>query len=188
ACTHSFTLKEGYTLLHFASELGNEEAVKLFLNKDADINSSTNGNLMPLHIATKTGRKTVVKLLLQHGAKVDNQDKDGKTTLHLAVEKGYLTIVEDVLKYCPDINDQSNRSSLKIAVHGYGEGYKKIVEALLEYGLIVNPEDANNPQLLHAAVEKGYLKIIEDLLKSGADVNTLYNSTFKEGFTVLLYL
>jgi ankyrin repeat protein len=178
-------LKEGYTPLHFASELGNEEAVKLFLNKGADINASTNGNLTPLHIATKTGRKIVVKLLLQHGAKVDNQDKDGKTTLHLAVEKGYLTIVEDVLRYCPDINDQSNRSSLKIAVHGYGEEYKKIVEALLEYGLIVNPEDANNPKLLHAAVEKGYLKIIEDLLKYGADVNTLYNSTFKEGFTPL---
>lgn len=104
ACTHSFTLKEGYTLLHFASELGNEEAVKLFLNKGADINASTNGNLTPLHIANKTGRKIVVKLLLQHGAKVDNQDKDGKTTLHLAVEKGYLTIVEDVLRYCPDIN------------------------------------------------------------------------------------
>ncbi|MFP3035878.1 MAG: ankyrin repeat domain-containing protein [Wolbachia sp.] len=91
-----------------------------------------------------------------------------------------------VLKYCPDINDQSNRSFLKIAVHVYGEGYKKIVEALLEYGLIVNPEGANSPKLLHASVEKGYLKIIEDLLKYGADVNTLYNSTFKEGFTPLL--
>ncbi|XP_067625980.1 ankyrin-3-like [Eurosta solidaginis] len=183
ACTHSFTLKEGYTPLHFASELGNEEAVKLFLNKGADINASTNGNLTPLHIATKTKREIVVKLLLQHGAKVDNQDKDGKTTLHLAVEKGYLTIVEDILRYRPDINDQSNRSSLKIAVHGYGEKYKKILEALLEYGLIVNPEDANNPKLLHAAVEKGYLKIIEDLLKYGADVNALYNS--REGFTPL---
>ncbi|MFP3035879.1 MAG: ankyrin repeat domain-containing protein [Wolbachia sp.] len=42
ACTHSFTLKEGYTPLHFASELGNED-VKLFLNKGTDINASTNG-------------------------------------------------------------------------------------------------------------------------------------------------
>ncbi|WP_341817381.1 ankyrin repeat domain-containing protein [Wolbachia endosymbiont (group A) of Andrena carantonica] len=83
------------------------------------------------------------------------------------------------------MNHQSNRSSLKIAVHGYGEEYKKIVEALLEYGLIVNLEDANNPKLLHAAVEKGYLKIVEDLLKYGADVNTLHNSTSKEGFTPL---
>lgn len=70
-------------------------------------------------------------------------------------------IVEDVLKYCPDINNQSNRSSLKTAVHGYGEEYKKIVEALLEYGLIVNPEDASNSKLLHAAVEKQYLKILK---------------------------
>ncbi|MEY2393650.1 ankyrin repeat domain-containing protein, partial [Wolbachia endosymbiont of Tettigetta isshikii] len=85
-CTHSLTLKEEYMPLHFASELGNEEAVKLFLNRGADINASTKGNLTPLHIATKTGHKTVVRLLLQHGAKVDNQDKDGKTILHLAVE------------------------------------------------------------------------------------------------------
>ncbi|MEY2393612.1 ankyrin repeat domain-containing protein [Wolbachia endosymbiont of Tettigetta isshikii] len=41
------------------------------------------------------------------------------------------------------------------------------------------------PKLLHAAVEKGYLKIVEDLLKYGADVNTLHNSTSKEGFTPL---
>ncbi|MEY2393652.1 ankyrin repeat domain-containing protein, partial [Wolbachia endosymbiont of Tettigetta isshikii] len=90
-----------------------------------------------------------------------------------------LMIAEDVLKYCPDINNQSNRSSLKTAVHGYGEKYKKIVEALLEYGLIVNPEDANNPELLHAAVEKGYLQIVEDLLKYGAAVNALHNSPYK---------
>ncbi|TGZ53653.1 uncharacterized protein [Temnothorax longispinosus] len=186
ACIHSLTLKEGYTPLHFASEQGNEEAVKLFLNRGADINASTKGNLTPLYIATKTGRKTVVKLLLQHGAKVDNQDKDGKTILQLAVEKGYLTIVEDVLKYCPDINNQSNRSSLKIAVPGYGGKYKKIVEDLLEYyGFIADPEDAIDPKLLHAAVEKGYLKIVGDLLKYGANVNTLHNSTFKEGFTPL---
>ncbi|MFP3016684.1 MAG: ankyrin repeat domain-containing protein, partial [Wolbachia sp.] len=54
-----------------------------------------------------------------------------------------------------------------------------------EYGFIVNPEDANNPELLLAAVEKGYLEIVEDLLRYGADVNMLHNSMCKEDFTPL---
>ncbi|XP_044742473.1 ankyrin-3-like [Chrysoperla carnea] len=180
ACIHSLTLKKGYTPLHLASELGNEESVKLFLNRGANIDASTKGNLTPLYVAVKEGNMRVVRLLLRHGAKVDNQDTDSKTILHLAVEKGHLMIVEEVLKYCPDINNQSNRSSLNTAVYSNGEEFKKIVEALLEYGLIVNPENANNPKLLHIAIEKGYLKIVSDLLKYGADVNMLHKLPFFE--------
>ncbi|XP_076655935.1 uncharacterized protein LOC143360718 isoform X2 [Halictus rubicundus] len=182
-CTLGF--QEGYTPLHFACQQGSEEAVRLFLSRGADVNANAKDNLMPIHVATKAGHETVVKLLLEHGAKVDAQDKDGKTILYLAVKEGYSMIVKDILKYCPDINNQSNRSSLKTAVLGYGGKYKEIVETLLQHDFIVNPADVNNPELLLTAVEKGYLKIVEDMLKYGANVNMLHSSRSKKGFTPL---
>lgn len=183
ACIEALTLKVMYTPLHFASALGNEDAVKLFLTKGADVNATAGDNTTPLHIATERGYESVVKLLLQHGAEVDSLDKDGKTVLYLAVKIGYSIIIEDVLKCCPKVDIQSNRNALKIAVFGYGEKYKKIVEDLLQYGLIFNARDANNSMLFHEAVRKGYFKIVEDLLKYGANVNMLSCSV--EGFTPL---
>jgi ankyrin repeat protein len=71
------------------------------------------------------------------------------------------------------VNNKSNREALNVDVQGCGEGYGKIVENLLQYGFIVNPEDLNNCKLLHAAVGKGCLKIVEELIKYGIDVNML---------------
>ncbi|XP_076284339.1 uncharacterized protein LOC143210928 [Lasioglossum baleicum] len=62
---------------------------------------------------------------------------------------------------------------------------EKIVKTLLQLGLIVNPEDVDNPGLLNVAVEKGYLKNVEDLLKYGADVNMLERPRFGESLTPL---
>ena len=94
----------------------------------------------------------------------------------MAVEKGRSVIVEHVLQHCPDVNNESNRSALNVAVHGYENEYGKIIKNLLQYGFTVSPEDVNNCEFLHAAVKKGYLKIVEQLLKHGTEVNKLYKS------------
>lgn len=117
ASINSLTLREKYTPLHFASEQSDIKVVKLFINRGANIDARTKRNTTPLYLAAKAGCETAVKLLLQHGAKVDNMDKDCKIILYVAVKKGSLSIVEDISKYCPDINNHSNRSSIKIAVH-----------------------------------------------------------------------
>ncbi|XP_044740038.1 putative ankyrin repeat protein RF_0381, partial [Chrysoperla carnea] len=188
ACINSLTLKEEYTPLHFACESpenGNTETVKLFLNRGADINLSTKGNLTPLHIAIEKNRAQIVRLLLQHGVEINNLDKEGKTILNLAVEAGNLKIVEDVLKYFPDINNESNRISFKNAIQCQEGEYKLIVKALLDYGFTISPEDASNPKLLFVAVEQVYLKVAEDLLNYGADVNILHNPLGEEGLRPL---
>ncbi|KAK2715890.1 hypothetical protein QYM36_010456 [Artemia franciscana] len=169
---------KGYTPLHCAAEKGITEVVQLLLDSGANVDAKGEDSNTPLHIAVFRGKENIVELLLRYGATVDNQDKNGKTALRLAVENAYayaspLPTIEDILKYRPDINNQSNRECLKIAVRGYARWFKEVVEALLRYGFSVNPEDTNNTEFLHAAFEKGYVKIVEDFLKYGANVNTL---------------
>lgn len=53
-------LEEEYTPLHFASEENNEEVVKLFVNRRADINARTNNNLTPIYMAIKSNCKTAL--------------------------------------------------------------------------------------------------------------------------------
>ncbi|KAF5292012.1 hypothetical protein FQA39_LY14129 [Lamprigera yunnana] len=172
-CVCTSTWKKGFTPLTVAVVEGHKEVIMLLLSRGANVDVKGEDNITPLHIATKYGYIRPAEDLLNHGACIHSLTlKEGYTPLHFASNLG------NEGAYCPDINDRSNRSSLKIAVYGYGKEYKKIVESLLEYGLIVNLEDVNNPKLLHAVVEKGYLKIIEELLKYGANVNTLYNSDF----------
>jgi ankyrin repeat protein len=59
-----------------------------------------------------------------------------------------------------------------------------IIDNLLQYGFTVTPEDVNNCELLHAAVEKGYLKVVEEFLKYGIDVNMLYKRKYRS-YTLL---
>ncbi|XP_076285606.1 uncharacterized protein LOC143211647 [Lasioglossum baleicum] len=70
-----------------------------------------------------------------------------------------LLILRPVFKYCPDINNQSNRRSFKIAVLCRGKMSEKI---------------------LITSIRNGNLELVEDLLKNGADVNILEdNSLFR---------
>ncbi|CAG9765617.1 unnamed protein product [Ceutorhynchus assimilis] len=171
--------KDNLTPLHVAIQNRYVTVVKLLLDCGAKVdNQDTNKSV--LNLAVEKGSLSIVELLLECGAKVDNQDAE-KSVLQVAVENGSLLIVREVLKYCPDINNKSNRNSLEIAVRGFSVVYEKIVEALLEYGLLINPIHANNPELLHAAIENGYLKIVEDIFKYATEVNMLLNSTSTKG-------
>ncbi|KAK2705082.1 hypothetical protein QYM36_017204, partial [Artemia franciscana] len=130
------------------------EVVQLLLDSGANVDAKREDSDTPLHIAVLNKKETIVELLLRYGAKVDNQDRNGKTALRLAVENGSLPTIEDIFKCSPDINNQSNRECLKISVCGYVRWFEEVVEALLEYGFGLNPEDASNIELLHSAVEK----------------------------------
>ena len=181
--------EHGKTSLHIAAEAGYLETVELLLKHGAYINSPctyvAKECCTPLYIAVIRRNKKLVELLLESGANVDAEDRDGKTILYFAVEDGRSSIVEHLLKHRPDANNRGNRSALNVAVHGNGKDYSKIVDNLLQYGLTVNPEDANACKLLHAAVRKGYLTIVEELLKYGHDVNMLDKSRSKNGCTPL---
>ena len=73
--------ESGWSALHAASQGTSVEAVRLLLDRGADVHARTDIKATPLHIAAFNGRLEVVKLLCLRGADPHAKDKDGYTPL-----------------------------------------------------------------------------------------------------------
>ena len=87
------------TALHYASQNGYPEIVKLLIENGAfsdviNLNSET-----PLHLAAKSGSVECMKILIENGARLQARDKIGKTCLDKAIESykknACLTLLEN---------------------------------------------------------------------------------------------
>ena len=70
------------TALHGAAQEGHDAAVRVLLDKGADMNAKDSSGQTALHVATRFGRKTIVQTLLnKEGIEVNAEDNRGKTAL-----------------------------------------------------------------------------------------------------------
>ena len=84
-----WTASNGWTLLHFAAENGNEALVRLLIRHGANVDARDNRGATPLMLACDSGylgrtkNSSVVLLLLDSGADPNARDSDGKTAFGL---------------------------------------------------------------------------------------------------------
>ncbi|XP_046401490.1 serine/threonine-protein phosphatase 6 regulatory ankyrin repeat subunit B-like [Ischnura elegans] len=177
-------IAEGRTPLHFAAARGHANITKSLLKHGADVNCMCKANSSdgesPLHLAVRKSHVSVARILLECGANVDAQNKSGHTILHEAVSVAKTSMVELVLEYCPDVNNESNRSSLNLALNGslIVSEYREIVELLLQKGFNIRDEADVNAvsryckSSIHAAALNGYVTVLEALLEYGESANS----------------
>ena len=105
------------TLLHYASQFGNVDAVEYLLGRGACIEIKNSYEERALHLAAENGKSDVVKLLLEHGAKIEMIDKNCWTALHYAANGGHSSIVKILIDNGADINakDYCGRTPLRLA-------------------------------------------------------------------------
>ncbi|MEO8838085.1 MAG: ankyrin repeat domain-containing protein [Herbaspirillum sp.] len=84
----------GWTALHYAASVGNNEIVQLLLDNYAYIDAESANKTTPLMMAARGGHILTVKLLLDEGADVGIKNNLGMTALDFAKKHDWADIVE----------------------------------------------------------------------------------------------
>lgn len=80
--------------LHYASQGGHVEVIKVLTDSGASTDTKTNGGgYTPLHLAVVGGHKDCVRLLLVRGADVSCTDEFGKTPIQTAELSSKSTLI-----------------------------------------------------------------------------------------------
>ncbi len=80
--------------LHWAAMWGHVDAVKLLLEKGAEIDAPDSSGLTPLHWAAWQGRLEVVKYLISKGADKDATSRYGESVLNRAINHDHTKVVD----------------------------------------------------------------------------------------------
>lgn len=157
--------------IHSAAKRGDEEAVKSFISKGANVNAVNKDGTPVLCMAIKGGNIDVVKILLDAGADLSLQDPLLGTPLHVAAANGRTDIIELLLDRGANINalsDRLNESPIWQAVRGR---HAKAVKMLLNHGANPNNTWDDGSSLLHMAAGMGEEEIVNILIDAGIDIN-----------------
>jgi ankyrin repeat protein len=174
----------GYSALHLATRWGFVEAIKLLVDKGADINVvslATGGT--PLHTAASSKNYEAAKYLIQRGAKLEIRDAGGATPLIAAVMMADPEMAQVLVESGAVID---TRSSVNVLVTPLvfaaanidpfkHKDYLTIINYLLDQGADSNFQAANGlTALMAAAGSSEHGRAFEKatlLIKRGAKLN-----------------
>jgi len=161
--------KSGSTPLHFASEGGHFQVVKILIEKGAKVNIKNDSDRTPLVAPIYKGHKEIVELLIKKGADI-NVKAGGQTPVHWAAEMGQKEIAYLLINKGAVTNTKSRFGGnlLHSAVVG---NLKELVELLISQGADVNARDKNR----ETPLDQAYLfdrNTIVPLLKAKGGIRT----------------
>ena len=168
-----------WTPLLRAARYGDRSAVKLLLDKGADINAICHelGNLVEgwtaLMLSIRSEHYDIAQLLLEKDVDVNMRNDSGATALIVASKMrssalAVLPIINTLLDKGADVDAQDNQGYTAL-MNAVDEGWDDLVHVLLEGGAAVDKKDEKGWTALHFASNKP--DIVLTLLDYGADVN-----------------
>ncbi|KAL8924209.1 MAG: hypothetical protein Q9208_004173 [Pyrenodesmia sp. 3 TL-2023] len=164
-----------WTPLLRAAFKGNEPAVRLLLDRNANIEARSPTSATPLMYACENLHLATIDLLLMRGANVGATDKNGWTPLHRSLvnhSPEQSQIVEILLSHSADINAKCNHGCT--ALH-YAAKNKNcdIVPLLHAHGADIEARDSAELTPLHTAIDSRFEPMVRLLLDHGADASAM---------------
>ena len=102
----------------------------------------------------------------------------GGTPLLPAAQKGHTDICGLLLAHGSDVNEMQLKTKQTALHFAARRGHEAVVEALLSWGAVVDPQDHTGWTPLHFACQEGHLACVLALLKAGASVSLPDNLGF----------
>ena len=152
---------EGWTALHYASQLGHSNVVQLLVARNGACNRESKDNWTPLMLGVNHGHLECVRAVLKHPRIQINKMTVGRgTALHIGCRKGYSAIVQLLLesKACMTIEDQSGLIPLQVA------STQEIFELIPKY------MGERELQSIHENIPKGALNFSSEVFFTGSMV------------------
>ena len=115
---------------------------------------------------------------LAQGGRVAMRSPQGGTPLIAAAQNGHTDICGLLLAHGSDVNEVDTKTKQTALFRAAGLGHEAVVEALLSWGAIVDPQDHAGATPLNAACQEGHLACVLALLKAGASVSLPDNLGF----------
>ncbi len=164
----------GATPLMHAAAFGSAEAMKLLLDKGANVNAKNNFDATALLWAACDPVKT--RTLIEHNADVNAKSKQGRTPVMIAARcDGNSAIVSMLLSKGadPNVSDSLGVTALHQAAHA---GDVESIRLLIGKGADVNALDKKGDSALMGAAGSGSVGAVRLLLSKGARVNVARTS------------
>lgn len=159
----------GATPLMHTAAFGNLQAMRLLIEKGADVNARNNADATALLWCAREPEKA--RLLIEKGADVNVQSRQGRTPLMVAaLREGNSAIVALLLEKGADPKVKTRRGDT--ALHSAASaGDPESIRFLLAKGASVHAADFLNRTPLFAASTSRNPAAIKALIQAGADVN-----------------
>lgn len=162
--------RNGWTALHKAADLGDEDMTKFLLSSGALFAISNEAQMTPLHLAANRGHANIVRLLVLAGADLNMKGHSTKyTPLCLASTCGHTEVVRYLLIQGGLVNNKGADSWTPLFRAARG-GHADSVKLLLEGGAHVLHVDYYKNTCLHVAVRSGNLDVVKTLLDHNDDI------------------
>ncbi|MFC1781833.1 ankyrin repeat domain-containing protein [Planctomycetota bacterium] len=153
------------TPLSYASIRGNKDVIELLVDKNADINDTSDRGQTPLFKAVTNGQEDVVEFLITKGADTNVKNSASTTALHIAARNGNIEIVKLLIAGGADVNVKNAQDFTPLYIAEQNDN-TEIAELLRKNGA-----EESTPSLL-GALTNGDIEQIKLLISQGADVNT----------------
>ena len=135
---------DGYAAIHLGAQNGPLGAASHILEKGRDmLNNEGRNKHTPLHLAAKGKQAAIAAFFLEEGAEYNTQDQQGRTLLHYATAcprtaKTVINTLGEVEENFINSRDHNGRTPLH---HAVINGYREVVELLVEKGADINAAD-----------------------------------------------